>query len=215
MSGAAGPTTLGITTAHAVEAAVLVGDRAVAVGGPGQALDHLLERVQDALARARVALDDVALVAVCIGPGSFTGLRIGVSFAKALAQARELPLVGVTSHDVVERRVGDAAVAVVAGKRDCFYARVREAEAVRYVAGDANVLAAAGVDAAAWPALAEGAWAERVARIGRRAYAAKASADWRALALEYGQRPSAETNWQWQHAGGPAAKGRARAPRES
>jgi tRNA threonylcarbamoyladenosine biosynthesis protein TsaB len=41
--------------------------------------------------------DEIAQIAVGIGPGSFTGLRIGVSTARALAQARDLPVSGVTS----------------------------------------------------------------------------------------------------------------------
>lgn len=40
-------------------------------------------------------------IAVCIGPGSYTGLRIGVSLAKGLAAAHRLPLVGFSTLDVL------------------------------------------------------------------------------------------------------------------
>ena len=53
------------------------------------------------LTRANLAVSDLGAVAVTIGPGSFTGLRIGLSVAKGLALASHLPLVGVPTLDVV------------------------------------------------------------------------------------------------------------------
>lgn len=44
---------------------------------------------------------DLAAVAVSIGPGSYTGLRIGVAFAKGLALAQALPLIGVPTLDII------------------------------------------------------------------------------------------------------------------
>lgn len=51
----------------------------------------LLPMVEDLLKNSELSLDAVDLIAVANGPGSFTGLRIGVSTAKGLAWARELP----------------------------------------------------------------------------------------------------------------------------
>jgi tRNA threonylcarbamoyladenosine biosynthesis protein TsaB len=48
---------------------------------------------------------EIGLVAVGIGPGSYTGLRIGLATAKALAQARELPLAGVASLAALGRGI--------------------------------------------------------------------------------------------------------------
>ena len=52
----------------------------------------LLPAIQDLLRRAGGALDDVQGIAVSDGPGSFTGLRVGASVAKALAHTRAVPL---------------------------------------------------------------------------------------------------------------------------
>ncbi len=46
-------------------------------------------------------LKDIKLVAVGVGPGSFTGLRIGLSYAQGFCFARRLPIVGISSHQVL------------------------------------------------------------------------------------------------------------------
>ena len=46
-------------------------------------------------------LDHLAAIAVGIGPGLFTGLRVGVTTAKVMAQALRVPVVGVPSLDLV------------------------------------------------------------------------------------------------------------------
>ena len=56
---------------------------------------ELLPTLQHVMQRAGVGKSDLRAVFVCIGPGSYTGLRVGVSTAKGLAFALGLPLVGV------------------------------------------------------------------------------------------------------------------------
>jgi len=53
------------------------------------------------LSQCDVQMDDLTGLAVAIGPGSYTGVRIGVSLAKGLATYRQLPLVGVTTLDIL------------------------------------------------------------------------------------------------------------------
>lgn len=57
--------------------------------------------VQQMLRRAGIAVDDLKGVAVALGPGSYTGLRIGLGFAKGLALAHQMPLMGVPTLDIV------------------------------------------------------------------------------------------------------------------
>ena len=64
---------------------------------------RLLGAVDEALAAAGVGWDDVTRLAVGLGPGSFTGLRIGIATARGLAQARGLEVVGVGSLAALAR----------------------------------------------------------------------------------------------------------------
>lgn len=62
---------------------------------------ELMPRVVEMLAQQGVAPADLQGVAVAMGPGSFTGLRIGLSVAKGLAIGRGMPLLGVPTLDVL------------------------------------------------------------------------------------------------------------------
>ena len=59
--------------------------------------------VRDVLASSGSKPADLGLLAVGVGPGPFTGLRVGVAFARAAAHAREIPVVGAMSLDVIAR----------------------------------------------------------------------------------------------------------------
>lgn len=69
------------------------------IDGPAEAKhgETLLSVIEAALARARVTLAQVNLLAAGIGPGSFTGVRVGLATAKGLALATGKPLVGIVS----------------------------------------------------------------------------------------------------------------------
>ncbi|MBE2316401.1 tRNA (adenosine(37)-N6)-threonylcarbamoyltransferase complex dimerization subunit type 1 TsaB [Solirubrobacter sp. CPCC 204708] len=67
-----------------------------------QVLQPLLEQ---ALEQAAVTWDDVATICVGVGPGGFTGLRLGISTARALAQGHDLPVVGVSTLEALGRGV--------------------------------------------------------------------------------------------------------------
>lgn len=86
------------------------------------ALDQLLEWTG-------VRLSQVGGIAVGVGPGLFTGLRVGVETAKTLAQVLGVPIVGITSLDALAfavRHTHKLIVAVIDGRRgEVFYAIYR------------------------------------------------------------------------------------------
>ncbi|MBQ3072614.1 MAG: tRNA (adenosine(37)-N6)-threonylcarbamoyltransferase complex dimerization subunit type 1 TsaB [Oscillospiraceae bacterium] len=63
----------------------------------------LLEIAEDLLKTCELTVDDVDAVAVAAGPGSFTGLRIGIAAAKGFAWGREIPCVGVSTLEAMAR----------------------------------------------------------------------------------------------------------------
>lgn len=79
--------------------------------------------------QARVELDDISVVAVDIGPGLFTGLRVGIAAAKAMAHALRVPMIGISSLDLLAwpvRHTAREIVAVIDARRgEVFYARYR------------------------------------------------------------------------------------------
>lgn len=67
----------------------------------------LLEKVQRALSETGKTWADIDVFAAVTGPGSFTGIRIGIAGLRGMALAADKPVAGVTSFDVVVRHVLD------------------------------------------------------------------------------------------------------------
>ena len=93
--------TLGLdTTAKTVTAALLSDGEPLSFFSSEAKTTHsasLLPAIRTLLSAASLAPEDVGLFAVSAGPGSFTGVRIGVATVKGLAFGREVPCVGVSS----------------------------------------------------------------------------------------------------------------------
>lgn len=88
------------TSAKSVSAAVVENGAVLASAYQNTGLTHsrtLMPLVDGMLKAAELPLENVDLIAVAQGPGSFTGLRIGVAAAKGLAWAKDLPCCGVST----------------------------------------------------------------------------------------------------------------------
>ena len=66
----------------------------------------LLSMAEDLLKSSGVTVEAVQAVAVAAGPGSFTGVRIGVAAAKGFAWAREIPCCGVSTLEAMAENLG-------------------------------------------------------------------------------------------------------------
>lgn len=75
---------------------------------------ELAPAVVDLLGRTGHTMADLTLLAVATGPGSYTGMRVGLGFAKGLALARSLPLLGIPTLDIVAAAQPGAALPLVA-----------------------------------------------------------------------------------------------------
>ncbi len=63
--------------------------------------ETLVPMIEFVTAQAEVELDELGAVAVDVGPGLFTGLRVGIATAKAMAYALNVPMIGVSSLDLL------------------------------------------------------------------------------------------------------------------
>lgn len=96
--------------------------------------------IEEALQKAGISFKDLDAIAVSMGPGSYTGLRIGVSAAKGLCYALNIPLLAIDTLELLARKINITEgfiVPMIDARRmeaytsvfDKEYARVRETKA--------------------------------------------------------------------------------------
>ncbi len=92
--------------------------------GPRHA-EILVPSIRFVCEQAGIGLDQVDAIAVDIGPGLFTGLRVGIATANGLAQALDLPMIGVCSLDLLAhplRHTASDILSVIDARRSEVYA---------------------------------------------------------------------------------------------
>ncbi len=130
---AASPRVLAIDTALAAcSVAVLAGGAIAAERRETMTRGHaerLLPLVRDAMDEAGLAFEALDLIAVTVGPGHFTGLRVGLAAAQGLSLASDRPLAGVTTLEAVAAAVPvleERLVVALESKRADLYIQVFE-----------------------------------------------------------------------------------------
>jgi tRNA threonylcarbamoyl adenosine modification protein YeaZ len=98
--------------------------------GRGHA-ERLMPMIESSLDAAGVAFDDLQRIAVTTGPGSFTGVRVGIAAARGLALALDIPAIGIGSLDalalpVMRERKQGTVVATLDARRGEVYALARD-----------------------------------------------------------------------------------------
>lgn len=69
-----------------------------------------------------VSWRDITGIGVVVGPGSFTGIRLGIAYAKGLGMGLNIPVVGISAFDLYLAATPDAFVAIDSGRGDFFVA---------------------------------------------------------------------------------------------
>jgi tRNA threonylcarbamoyladenosine biosynthesis protein TsaB len=106
------PSILSIETAtRAGSLAITRGERVLVVRRGDASISHstnLLEQIREALREASTSLLEIDALAVASGPGSFTGLRIGLATVKSFAATLKLPCVGIPTLHAVASSAGES-----------------------------------------------------------------------------------------------------------
>jgi tRNA threonylcarbamoyl adenosine modification protein YeaZ len=70
-------------------------------------------------------------VVVGMGPGPFTGLRVGISFARAFAAARNIPVIGICSLDAIVVDQDEYTVAIDARRKEIYWAKYKSGKRIQ------------------------------------------------------------------------------------
>lgn len=102
--------------------------------GRGHA-EVLMGIIEDVLSKASTNYKDLGRIAVTIGPGSFTGVRVGMSVARGLGLSLEIPVVGISTLDACEakaKEISDAEkiVTLLDAKRGELYCKLPDGQAI-------------------------------------------------------------------------------------
>lgn len=105
---------------------------------------QLIPELQSALARQNVKKTDIDAYAVASGPGSFTGLRVGLSTVKALSEVRQKPIAAVSVLEAAARMTavnGNVIVALDAGRKQVFVGNYQFSDDYKVQRADESLVA--------------------------------------------------------------------------
>ena len=111
---------------------------------------ELAPAIQELMASKNLKMENITAVGVAIGPGSFTSLRVGLALAKGIAFARNIPLIGIPTLDILARAQPEStlplAVAIQAGRGRYALGWYKNVEGVWQAEGPARVVPAQAIN---------------------------------------------------------------------
>ena len=118
------------TSSEICSVAILENDTVIAENSLNDGKTHsenLMTIMENILAENETKLNDIDMIACSVGPGSFTGIRIGVSSIKAIAEVLDVPVAAVTSLETLARNIEEkdaTIVSLIDAKNDQVYAGI-------------------------------------------------------------------------------------------
>lgn len=82
----------------------------------------LPQECENFIAESGASWPDISAIGVVVGPGSFTGIRLGIAYAKGLSMGLNIPIIGISAFDLYLAATPDAFVAIDSGRGDFFVA---------------------------------------------------------------------------------------------
>ena len=86
--------------------------------------------ITDLVAKALALCPQPDQVVVGMGPGPFTGLRVGITFAHTFAMARDIPVIGICSLDAIAVEKSEYTVAIDARRKEIYWASYKDGQRV-------------------------------------------------------------------------------------
>ena len=100
---------------------LVLNDKSMHMDAEKQAI-ALPTAVNDFMNQNNIQMADLTAIGVIVGPGSFTGIRMGIAYAKGLSIGLNIPVVGVNAFELYLYENPDAFVAIDSGRGDFFVA---------------------------------------------------------------------------------------------
>jgi tRNA threonylcarbamoyl adenosine modification protein YeaZ len=108
---------------------IIDGDKVLFEGFHEGATEHGFA-ITELVAKALAVCPKPDQVVVGMGPGPFTGLRVGITFARSFAMARDIPVIGVCSLDAIAVDKSEYTVAIDARRKEIYWASFKDGKRV-------------------------------------------------------------------------------------